>query len=82
MKARFPKVRIMKIENSKYSIQKPNPEWKNKGEKIQYFTSLYVFKFRHTIIQYHIRSTINEIAAVYYMVLNNRNMGMTHDYMI
>ena len=33
MKARFPNVRIMKIENSKYSIQKPNPEWKNKGEK-------------------------------------------------
>ena len=23
----------MKIENSKYLIQKPNPEWKNKGEK-------------------------------------------------
>lgn len=33
MKTKFPKVRIMKIENAKYSIQTPNPEWKHKGEK-------------------------------------------------
>jgi len=33
MKARYPKVRIMKIENAKYSIQNPNPEWESKGEK-------------------------------------------------
>lgn len=33
MKTKIPKVRIMKIENAKYSIQNPNPEWKNKGEK-------------------------------------------------
>lgn len=33
MKPKFSKVRMMKIENAKYSIQRPNPEWKNKGEK-------------------------------------------------
>lgn len=33
MKAKFPKVRVMKTQKATYSIENPNPEWKIKGEK-------------------------------------------------
>ena len=33
MKAKMPRVRIMMIEKSTYTIDNPNPEWKIKGEK-------------------------------------------------
>lgn len=33
MTTKRPKVRVMKIEKATYSLENPNPEWKDKGEK-------------------------------------------------
>jgi hypothetical protein len=33
MSVKMPRARIMKMEKATYSIEKPNPDWKTKGEK-------------------------------------------------